>query len=245
MATKTFIRTASQTSSVIPGAIMQYAGITAPSGYLLCNGSQVLRSAYSTLFNILNPNIGTASISIEDPALVTIGNHGMKEGDKFYFTTTGSLPTGLSANTLYFVNYISSSSFHVSTSRVNAFNGINLVTSGTQSGVHSIVRSPYGNGDGSITFHLPDFRGRVATGTHSNSVSDYFKTHGETGGAVDHTHSFSDTSNATNSNTTNLVAAGNTASISRPTTSHTHNISGTTGTGEIAPYITVNYIIKT
>ena len=245
MAVRTVVRTASQTSSVLPGAIMQYGGITAPSGYLLCNGSQVLRSAYSSLFNVLNPNIGTASISIENPALVTIANHGMQEGDKFYFTTTGSLPTGLSANTLYFVNYISSSSFHVSTSRVNAFNGINLVTSGTQSGVHSIVRSPYGNGDGSITFHLPDFRGRVATGTHSNSVSNYFKEHGETGGAVDHTHSFSDTSSTTVANITNTVSAGNTASISRPSTSHTHNISGTTDAGQIAPYLTVNYIIKT
>ena len=244
MATKNIVRLSTSTPS-LAGVIHQYGGITAPSGYLLCNGSQVSRSTYLSLFNVLNPNIGTASISIEDPALVTIGNHGMQEGDKFYFTTTGSLPTGLSANTLYFVNYISSSSFHVSTSRVNAFNGINLVTSGTQSGVHSIVRSPYGNGDGTTTFHLPDFRGRVATGTHSNSVSNYFKAHGETGGAVNHTHSFSDTSSTTVANTTNTVSAGNTASISRPSTSHTHNISGTADPGEIAPYLTVNYIIKT
>ena len=243
MATKNIVRLSTSTPS-LAGVIHQYGGITAPSGYLLCNGSQVSRSTYLSLFNVLNPNIGTASISIEDPALVTIGNHGMQEGDKFYFTTTGSLPTGLSANTLYFVNYISSSSFHVSTSRVNAFNGINLVTSGTQSGVHSIVRSPYGNGDGTTTFNLPDFRGKVATGTHTNSASNYFKEHGETGGAVDHTHSFSDTSSTTVANITNTVSSGNTASISRPSTSHTHNISGTTGSGQIAPYLTVNYIIK-
>ena len=134
MANVTIVRTASQTSSVITGAIMQYAGITAPSGYLLCNGSQVLRSAYSTLFNILNPNIGTASISIENPALVTIANHGMQEGDKFYFTTTGALPTGLSASTTYYISSVDNATeFKVSAS----YGGANVDTSGTQSGTHT------------------------------------------------------------------------------------------------------------
>ena len=148
---------------------------------------------------------------------------------------------------IFYASVVNSNSFRLATSVLNLTNGVLESTSVAtpQSGVHSMFRSPYGNGDGSITFHLPDFRGRVATGTHSNSVSDYFKAHGETGGAVDHEHSFSDTSNATTSNTTSTVSAGNTTSISRSNTSHTHFVSGTTGTGEIAPYLTVNYIIKT
>jgi microcystin-dependent protein len=245
MATKTFIRTASQTSSVVPGAIMQYAGIAAPSGYLLCNGSQVLRSAYSTLFNILNPNIGTVSIAVGVNTTITKNNHGLATGDKIYFTSTGTLP--LPGNMIFYASVVNSNSFRLATSVLNLTNGVLVSTSVAepQSGVHSIVRSPYGNGDGSITFHLPDFRGRVATGTHSNSVSNYFKAHGETGGSVDHTHYFSDTSSTTTFNTTTLASAGNTTSIVRPSTSHTHTVSGNTQAGSVDPYLTVNYIIKT
>jgi len=245
MAVRTVVRTASQTSSVLPGAIMQYAGITAPPGYLICNGSQVLRSTYSTLFNILNPNIGTVSIEVGVNTTITKNNHGLATGDKIYFTSTGTLP--LPGNMIFYASVVNSNSFRLATSVLNLTNGVLESTSVAtpQSGVHSMFRSPYGNGDGSITFHLPDFRGRVATGTHSNSVSDYFKAHGETGGEVDHTHSFSDTSGTPSSNTTSTASGGTSTSIARPSTSHTHLVSGTTGAGEIAPYLTVNYIIKT
>lgn len=44
-------------SNVVPaGVISEYAGSSAPSGYLMCDGSSVLRSTYSTLFSA----IGTA-----------------------------------------------------------------------------------------------------------------------------------------------------------------------------------------
>jgi microcystin-dependent protein len=42
--------------SVPAGVISQFAGATAPSGYLLCNGTAVSRTTYSSLF----ANIGTA-----------------------------------------------------------------------------------------------------------------------------------------------------------------------------------------
>lgn len=38
------------------GVVMQFAGATAPQGYLLCDGASVSRSIYSTLFSV----IGTA-----------------------------------------------------------------------------------------------------------------------------------------------------------------------------------------
>ena len=260
MATKTIIRTTSvsQINSLltqasasntyltqIPGMITQYAGLTAPSGFLLCNGSQVSRSQYSRLFDVLNPNIGTAVIAVGVNTTITKNSHGLVNGDKVYFTSTGTLP--IPNNLIFYVSVVNSNDFRLATSIINLTNGVLLSTSVAepQSGVHSIVRSPYGNGDGSTTFHLPDFRGRVATGTHANSVSDYFKAHGETGGAVDHTHYFSDTSSTTTSNTTTLASAGNTTSIVRPSTIHTHSVSGNTQGGTVDPYLTVNYIIKT
>jgi microcystin-dependent protein len=241
MATKNIVRLSPPS---LAGVIHQYGGFTAPSGYLLCDGSSVSRTSYADLFNVLNPNIGTVQIAVGVNTIITKNNHGLVDGDKVYFTSTGDLP--LPDNIIFYVSVVNSNDFRLATSILNLTNGVLLSTSVAepQSGVHSIVRSPYGNGDGSTTFHLPDFRGRVATGTHANSVSDYFKTHGETGGEVDHTHSFSDTSSATNFNTTTLASAGNTTSIIRPSTGHTHVVSGTTLGGTVNPYLTVNYIIK-
>lgn len=45
-------------ASVPTGAIKPYGGTTAPSGYLLCDGSAVSRSTYSTLFGVVGTTFG-------------------------------------------------------------------------------------------------------------------------------------------------------------------------------------------
>lgn len=40
------------------GAIFPYAGMFAPEGYLLCDGSAVSRTEYAELFNVLGDNFG-------------------------------------------------------------------------------------------------------------------------------------------------------------------------------------------
>lgn len=42
------------------GAIMQYAGISAPSGWLIADGSSVLRATYPNLFTAISTTYGTA-----------------------------------------------------------------------------------------------------------------------------------------------------------------------------------------
>ena len=42
--------------------------------------------------------------------------------------------------------------------------GAAINTSGTQSGTHTVQAFPYGAGDGSTTFNVPDKRGRVSVG---------------------------------------------------------------------------------
>lgn len=146
------------------GIISPYGGIVPPNGWLSCNGGTVSRTTYPDLFNTLNPEIGEATIAISATALVTSIAHGMVTGDVFYFTTTGALPTGLTANTRYAAIYVSADTFRVATSVTNALLNSSITTSGTQSGTHTVVRSPYGNGDLSTTFTLPDLRGRVPAG---------------------------------------------------------------------------------
>lgn len=60
------------------------------------------------------------------------------------FTTTGTLPAGLSLATTYFLIYVSNTTFKVATTWVNANSGtaINITDAGT--GVHTVVPTPVG-----------------------------------------------------------------------------------------------------
>ena len=51
----------STSGTVPPGAIFPYAGSTAPSGYLLCDGSEQSRGYYPDLFNAIGYNYGSGA----------------------------------------------------------------------------------------------------------------------------------------------------------------------------------------
>lgn len=151
-------------AAIMPsGGIIPYSGITAPSNWLLCNGAAVSRSTYATLFSLYNPSLGTVTMTIASPGVFTLTAHGLKNGDTVFFTTTGALPTGVTANTVYYVDVINANTFHINTSP-NSVGVTPVNTSGTQSGTHTLFRSLFGVGDGSTTFNVPDLRGRVAAG---------------------------------------------------------------------------------
>jgi len=53
------IKTYASGNSLVPaGALMPYAGSSAPTGYLLCDGSAVSRSTYATLFSAIGTQYG-------------------------------------------------------------------------------------------------------------------------------------------------------------------------------------------
>lgn len=150
-----------------PGAITPYGGKTAPTGFLLCDGSAQSRVSFAALYAAINPNVGTCTMTIAAPAVVTLNAHGLYTGDSIFLTTTGALPTGLSVNTLYYVVKVDANTFNLATSRANAYAGTKITTTGTQSGVHTLWFCPYGLGDGSSTFNIPDARGRSLAGADS------------------------------------------------------------------------------
>lgn len=196
--------TAAVSAAMPVGSITMYGGATAPTGYLICDGSPVSRSTYASLWDVLRN--GTTS-------------------------------------------------------------------------------SPYGNGDGSTTFNLPNLTQRFPLGKAASGTG---ATLGATGGAIDHTHSVpahyhsmsgAGTTLATGTESanhthalgygTNLVggAIAKPGSFSGTSTSdtgiqsanHTHAITGSIGlvTGGVdgnaamtsgtnnPPFLTVNFIIKT
>lgn len=78
------------------------------------------------------------SISNADPAVFTLTDHGLAEGDKIRLETTGTLPTGLDLLTDYYVVYngITTSTFQVS----SIPGGTPLATTAAGSGTHSYIK---------------------------------------------------------------------------------------------------------
>lgn len=81
----------------------------------------------------------TVTVTIATPAVMTWTSHGLVSGQKIQLTTTGALPTGLSANTTYWVTVTGVNTFNLSTSLANAQAGTLIATSGSQSGTHTAV----------------------------------------------------------------------------------------------------------
>ncbi len=83
--------------------------------------------------------LGNATITIATPAVVSFTAHGLIAGDSVKFTTTGALPTGIVSGTEYFVI---SAGLTADAFRISATVGGSAInTSGSQSGVHTLIRT--------------------------------------------------------------------------------------------------------
>jgi microcystin-dependent protein len=173
------------------GSIQPWPTRTAPEGWLVCDGSAVSRATYSDLFNTLISQVATGTFINVSTALVYTSSvaTGLQVGDSVYFTTTGTLPTGIVANTLYYVRTVVGLNHYLSATRTITDSGystglpISYVNTG--SGTHTMRFAPYGNGDGTTTFNVPDIRGRTVVGTDVSQSE--FANVGERGGAKTHT----------------------------------------------------------
>lgn len=209
------------------GAIITVAMNSAPTGYLKCDGTAVSRSTYATLFAALVKS-ATVTITITTPGVVTWTGHGLSIGDKVRFTTTGALPSGLSTGTDYF---IISAGFTTDTFRLAATAGGSAInTSGSQSGVHTGISAPYGVGDGSTTFNVPDLRGEWVRGWDDAKGTDANRSRGssqaEMIGPHSHTATTTGTADSGGAHThtvTPLQSGGSNAGVQDP-------VSGTTAT---------------
>lgn len=144
------------------GAEIPYAGLTIPSGWLLEDGSAVSRATYAALFAALSKQ-QTFTVTIASPAVFSATTHGLVAGQRIRLSTSGGLPSGLAIATDYYViaGGLTANAFEVST----APGGTALVTTGSQSGTHTLTYAPHGHGDSSTTFNVPDRRGRAIIGT--------------------------------------------------------------------------------
>lgn len=73
------------------------------------------------------------TITIASPAVVTWAGHGLAADTPVVLLTTGALPTGLSANTVYYVSSPATNTFQLAATK----GGTAINTSGSQSGTHT------------------------------------------------------------------------------------------------------------
>lgn len=226
------------------GALFQWTTATAPTGYLLCDGSSLSTTGtYANLYGVIGYtyggsgasfnlpdlrarfpvgyqapiSLGTATITIAAPGVVTRASHGLATGQIVYFTTTGALPTGITATTgRYWVIVLTSSTFRLATSQANALAGTAITTSGTQSGTHTVF---------SADFELGRSNGEK---NHTQTLTEL----------VSHNHS-----NLDGNSPTLLSAAGGNYGVEY-SASTTGNTGGGLPMNIMPPYITLNYIIK-
>ena len=90
-------------------------------------------------------------MTIASPCVVSFTAHGLIAGDSVQFTTTGALPTGLSASTDY---YVIAAGLTANTFQFAAtVGGTAINTTGSQSGVHTLFRTtPYAVGNEDTRF---------------------------------------------------------------------------------------------
>lgn len=78
-----------------------------------------------------------ATVSIASPGVVTLAGHGFAADTAVILTTTGALPTGLTAGTIYYVRNPATDTFELSAT----VGGASINTTGSQSGTHEVIRA--------------------------------------------------------------------------------------------------------
>jgi len=88
----------------------------------------------------VSASLGTITMTIANPCVVTLASHGLLTGDRIMFTTTNALPTGITASTYYFVKRVDANTFNLYDTKANAVAAGTtgrVTTTGAQAGVHT------------------------------------------------------------------------------------------------------------
>jgi len=119
---------------------MNYGGGTGPVLWLAGNSNSI---ANSQIWN--SASLGTSKVAFTfSGSTVTATSHGYKTGDLVTVTTTGTLPTGLSAASCYWLYKVDANTVRLNTNRDSALAGTGLSLS-AGSGTHYIQPGPVAN----------------------------------------------------------------------------------------------------
>lgn len=87
-----------------------------------------------------NVTLGNPTITIANPAVITLSAHGLTVNDEVQFTTTGALPSPITAGVTYYVisSGLTTNAFEIS---LTAGGAAISTLGGTQSGTHTLIKT--------------------------------------------------------------------------------------------------------
>jgi microcystin-dependent protein len=228
-----------------PGVISQFAGASAPDGYLLCTGQSVSTTTYSNLFAAIGYAYGGSGSSFNIPNLqnrIPVGKGSDAEFDVLGETGGAKTVTLTTANM--------AAHTHSGTTAAETQQHTHSGSTGTESADHGHSGSTGGisanhtHGPSQDGFTM--WNGGVvfgAAGGNFGLPSGLSLSYGTSTVSNDHGHSFS-TGGRNAAHTHSFTTGGRSA-----THNHTYTTDNGTGTAtpvnNLPPYIVVNYIIKT
>ncbi len=221
---------ASPVVTVPSGAMLMWGTGTAPTGWLLCNGSSLLRADYADLFAVIGTTFGAVDgthFTLPDMRNRAVFGLGSNTDTNVMGETGGAVThthsvSGSTAghNHAYSDSFSTGGHAHTVNSHSHDLNS-HTHTSGSLATDSQAVDATGLVGGGSNT----------RTSTHSHAVNS-----GSTGAA----------SGSTGTASPSMSTASDSGTISGNTDSDTDTFSVTSGTGSsYPPYITLNFIIKT
>ena len=158
------------TATAPSGSIVMWPNASAPSGWFLCDATAYNATTYPNMAATLIPiassvgrgtAVGTFTVDTSTD-VITLAAHGLATGNLVHVASTSTLPTGLSANTVYYVRDTTSSTFKLA----SASGGAAIDITSTGSGTHSLYNQ----------IQVPDFRGLMPMGAGTGSLTFNFAT---------------------------------------------------------------------
>lgn len=224
--------------SALTGEGRIWYGSSAPSGWLICDGSAISRSTYSALFAIIGVTYGSGDGS------TTFNIPDLRQRFPIGKAASGTASTlGATGGS---IDHTHTSAAHTHTMGNHTHtmgNHTHFVGSGAFG-----LRNPATTSAGA---HTHTYSG--TTGTPSNSTTAQIGS-GETVGTTNHTHNYSGTTDSGGAHTHSIVDDGNNAFTTNGPSTNTSdgpstNTSDSTTPGATGsnnpPYLAINYIIKT
>ena len=219
-----------------------YFGDVLPAGWLWQDGASYSRASYPALVAAL---IRTATVTIDNGGsnLIHWAAHALKANRPVKFRTSGSLPSPLVANTTYYV--VGGGTLLTGTFQISATpGGAAITTTSAGSGTHTGIFAPWGDGDGSTTFTVPNASGVVWRGLDDAGLYDVAHPFGgyQADALASHTHGVPLGNGAVQSGTNAVVTFATVGGgVAEQTSGQTPSASSETRMKNIA----VPWIIKT